>query len=137
MIDYDYRCPTCGKYREFDPACYEVGDVVYVCYCHKVTTERGISERTVGYYGRIEELNRPVQALVRRGVKGYGKCHVEDIADMIPINLPEEVAIGDNLCTCNNSQSPHPLPSDRSPYCPSWPARPTSASSPRAAPCRL
>ncbi len=102
MIDYDYRCPHCGKYREVDPACYEVGDIVYVCSYHKVTTRRGISERMVGYYGRIEELNRPCQALVRRGVKGYGKCHVEDVADMIPIDLPVEVAIGEDLCQCNN-----------------------------------
>lgn len=104
MITYDYRCPTCGKYRPVDPACYEVGDIVYACSFRQVTTKRGTSERLVGYYGRIEELNSPVQALVRRGLKGRGMCFVEQIEDIIPIDMPEEVAIGEDMCACNNSQ---------------------------------
>ena len=27
-------------------------------------------------------INNPYNALVRRGVKGYGECHIEDIDDL-------------------------------------------------------
>lgn len=102
MNSYDYKCPHCGKYRPVDPACYEVGDIVRVGKIYLVPSSRGTSLRTVVYAGRIEVINKPYNAIVRRGVKGYGKCHIEDFDDITPYDAPGEIHAGEYRCQCNN-----------------------------------
>lgn len=105
MIPYDYKCPQCGKYRPVDPACYEVGDIVMVGKLCLVPSSRGTSLRTVVYTGRIEMINNPYNAIVRRGVKGYGECHIEDIDDLTPYDAPGEIHAGEYGCQCDNNQN--------------------------------
>lgn len=105
MTNNKYKCPQCGNYRPVDPACYKVGDIVTVGKVCLVPTSRGTSIRAVSYVGRIQLINNPYNALVRRGVKGHGKCHIEDMDNLTPYDAPAEIHAGEYGCLCNNQST--------------------------------
>lgn len=106
MDNDKYKCPHCGKLRPIDPSTYKVGDVVYVNQT-RMTSSRSanqtrISLRSAGYYGFIEEIRPGGNAVVRRGIKGYGRLCVVPIADLTLDGAPGALTyVLMGQCQCN------------------------------------
>lgn len=107
MDNDKYKCPHCGKLRPVDPSIYKVGDVVYVnqtCITSSSSASQiRISCKAAGYDGIIESLLVDGKAVVRRGLKGHGKLHTVDLANLTPDDAPgvlTYVLMGQ--CKCNS-----------------------------------